>query len=363
MSRRAAIAAAERRTCVVAFALTLCVCGVASPGAAVEPARIAADTNRPPVGAATQVHAVTVVGMTVADVTRSTAFFRNVLGFVKTSDVEVSGSEYDHLWGVSGVRARVVRLRLGREELELTQYRHPTGRRFPADSRSNDRWFQHIAIVVRDMDAAYARVRRHVRAISSGPQILPQSNVAAAGIAAFYFRDPDGHALELIHFPPRKGDPRWQEPGDGLFLGIDHTAIGVRSTATSLTFYRDLLGLRIAGESRNVGTEQEQLTGVPDAMVRITGLRAPAGPGIELLEYEAPGDGRDLPSPARSNDLVHWQATLTITDVTHAASALRDAGFAVLSPDVVTMPQARLGFSRALLVRDPDGHVLQLVEP
>jgi hypothetical protein len=85
------------------------------------------------------------------------------------------------------------------------------------------------------MDAAYARVRRHVRAISSRPQILPKSNVAAAGIAAFYFRDPDGHALELIYFPPGKGDPRWQEPGERLFLGLDHAAIGVRSTAASLT--------------------------------------------------------------------------------------------------------------------------------
>jgi catechol 2,3-dioxygenase-like lactoylglutathione lyase family enzyme len=301
--------------------------------------------------------------MTVSDVTRSTAFFRDVLGFVKTSDVEVSGPEYDRLWGVPGVRARVVRLRLGHEDVELTQYRTPTGRRFPADSRSNDRWFQHVAIVVRDMDAAYARERRHVRAISSRPQILPKSNVAAAGIAAFYFRDPDGHALELIHFPPGKGDPRWQEPGESLFLGIDHTAIGVRSTATSLAFYRNVLGFRIAGESRNVGAEQERLTGVPGATVRITGLRAPAGPGIELLEYEAPGDGRDLPAPARSNDLVHWHATLTVTDVTRAASALRDGGFAVLSPDVVAIPQARLGFSRALLVCDPDDHVLQLVEP
>jgi len=38
---------------------------------------------------------------------------------------------------------RVVRLRLGEEFIELTEYLAPKGRPFPVDSRSNDRWFQH----------------------------------------------------------------------------------------------------------------------------------------------------------------------------------------------------------------------------
>ena len=212
------------------------------------------------------------------------------------------------------------------------------------------------------MDAAYARVRPHVRAISSAPQVLPKSNRAAAGIAAFYFRDPDGRALELIHFPAGKGDPRWQKAGGRPFLGIDHTAIGVRSTAASLAFYRDLLGLRIGGESRNVGREQAQLTGVRGADVRITGLRAPAAvPGIELLEYAAPRDGRELSPEARTNDVAHWHATVTIDDAAAAAAALRGAGYTLVSGDVVTLSPGPLGFTHALLVRDPDGHALQLV--
>jgi len=47
--------------------------------------------------------------------------------------------------------------------------------------RSNDRWFQHIAIVVSDMRCAYERLRdAHVEQISSGPQRLPDWNVNAA---------------------------------------------------------------------------------------------------------------------------------------------------------------------------------------
>ena len=50
---------------------------------------------------------------------------------------------------------RVVRMKLGDEFIELTEYLAPRGRAFPIDSRSNDRWFQHVAIIVSDMDKAY----------------------------------------------------------------------------------------------------------------------------------------------------------------------------------------------------------------
>src|SRR5262245_55764760 len=62
---------------------------------------------------------VAAVGMTVADMDRSIEFYTNVLSFEKVSDVEVWGTEYEHLQGIFGLRMRVVRLRLGSEALEL----------------------------------------------------------------------------------------------------------------------------------------------------------------------------------------------------------------------------------------------------
>ncbi len=100
------------------------------------------------------VQAVEAVGMTVADMDRSLEFYTRVLGFEKVSDVEVWGSEYEQLQGVFGLRMRVVRLRLGGEFLELSEYLAPKGRPIPVDSRSNDRWFQHVAIIFSDMDRA-----------------------------------------------------------------------------------------------------------------------------------------------------------------------------------------------------------------
>jgi catechol 2,3-dioxygenase-like lactoylglutathione lyase family enzyme len=198
-----------------------------------------------------------------------------------------------------------------------------------------------------------------VRHASSGPQRLPDWNPAAGGIEAFYFRDPDGHFLELIRFPEGKGDPRWQERSGRLFLGIDHTAIAVRDTEASLAFYRDLLGLRVAGESENHGPEQERLNAVFGARLRITGLAAARGPGVELLEYLAPGAGRARPADARASDLLHWQTDLVVRDATAAERALFAAGTELDSPGAVALQ----GLGRALVAADPDGHRVRLIQP
>src|SRR5437899_12974205 len=227
--------------------------------------------------------AVESIGMTVSDMDRSVEFY-SALTFQKVSDIEVSGEQYEHLEGVFGARMRIVRMQLGNEYVDLTQYLAPPGRPIPADSRSNDLWFQHIAIVVREMDQAFEKLRAvKVQFVSTGPQTLPASIPAAAGIKAFYFLDPDQTNLKIIYFPPGKGDPRWQEKTEKLFLGVDHTAIGISNTEVGLKFYLDLIGLRKVGESENFGTEQEHLNQVFGAHLRITGMRGDSGPGVELL--------------------------------------------------------------------------------
>ena len=165
---------------------------------------------------------------------------------------------------------------------------------------------------------------------SSCPTWTPRWNYAAAGIRALYFRDPDGHFLELIQFPSEKGEPKWQERDGRLFLGVDHTAIGVRDARASLHFYRDALGLTVIGESLNYGGEQELLSRVPGARVKIISLRGAKGPGIELLCYERPGTADAFGSDPAENDLLHWRI--------HLRADRFDAG----------------------VRRDPDGHALSL---
>lgn len=304
---------------------------------------------------------VATIGFTVSDMNRSLDFYTQVLSFVKTSDTEIEGRAFELLSGVFGARARIVRLALGEEEIELIEYRAPRGRPIPTDIRANDRSFQHVAIIVRDISQAYATLRSHgVIHASTGPQRLPDWNRNAGGIEAFYFRDPDGHFLEILHFPDGKGRSKWHRPGQNLFLGIDHTAIVVDNTDVSLAFYRDALGLSIAGESENYDTEQEHLNNVFGARLRITALRASAGPGIELLEYLAPRDGRAAPDDLRANDIAHWQTTLVVESMEPLLPLARAHRVALVSPTPVDV-SASLGFSQAALARDPDGHGLRFV--
>ena len=309
-----------------------------------------------------KITAVGTIGMTVSDMDRSVDFYSRVLSFEKVSDAEVLGSEYEHLQGVFGLRMRVVRMKLGDEAIELSEYLAPMGRPFPIDTKSNDHWFQHIAIVVSDMDKAYERLREFkVQHASTGPQTLPPSIKAAAGIRAFYFRDPDGHYLEVIWFPVDKGDPKWKKPTDMLFLGIDHTAIVVGNTGESLKFYRDQLGMRVAGESENFGTEQEHLNNVFGARLHITGLRAASGPGIEFLEYLTPRDGRLTPADLKSNDIAHWQTSLATADASKLEQQLRNGKATFVSTGAVSTDR-KLGFEKGLLIQDPDGHTMRVVE-
>lgn len=305
------------------------------------------------------------VGLTVSDLDRSLEFYTKVLTFEKISESETHGDSTEHLTGIFGARVRTARLRLGDEFLELTEFMTPRGRPAPVDARSNDRWFQHVAIIVSDMDRAYERLREFkVQHASPAPQRLPDWNRNAGGIRAFYFRDPDGHPLEVLQFPAGKGNPKWQQDADGrLFLGIDHTAIVITDTTESLKFYRDLLGMQIAGESENYGPEQERLNNVFGARLRITAVRAASGPGIEFLEYLTPRDGRPYPADERVNDLVHWQTRLVSKSAAEAAADLTKARSTFVSAGVVELPAANGSNRKSFIVRDPDGHAVEIVEP
>lgn len=304
------------------------------------------------------------VAITVSDMTRSLDFYTNVLPFKKISDEEVYGEPYEKLENLFGLRMRIVKLKLGEEEIELVDYLTAGGRSIPDDARSNDLIFQHIAIVVSNMDKAYLELRKHnIVHVSTGPQTLPASIPEAAGVKAFYFQDPDKHNLELIFFPKGKGQEKWQHANGEIFLGIDHTAFGVSNTENSLKFYHDLLGIERKGDSHNKGIEQEHLNNVEGASLHITGLRTTVGPGLEFLQYLIPGAGKPYPSDTRSDDTWQWQTTL----ITDNAAALHDkikaSGiYQLVSKSLVELTAKDGRHNKAFIVRDGDGHAMLIME-
>ncbi|MEO6229077.1 MAG: VOC family protein [Ferruginibacter sp.] len=306
-----------------------------------------------------QVKKVAAIGITVKDMDRSVYFYTGVLGFTKISDNEYEGEQYEKLQHIFGLHIRVVRLKLGDEIIELTDYLTGGGRSIPEDAKSNDLIFQHIAIVVSNMDKAFEILKKnHVEYVSTSPQTLPLSNKAAAGIRAFYFHDVDNHNLELIYFPKGKGNVKWQIPANKIFLGIDHTAIGISNTESSLMFYQNILGIERKGESWNMGTEQAHLNFVEDASLHITGLHAADGPGIEFLQYLKPGPGKVFPADTQSDDIWHWQTTLLVDDATGLYNQLKAKGYQLVSRELVNIKQDNGKKLTAFIVRDNDGHAV-----
>jgi catechol 2,3-dioxygenase-like lactoylglutathione lyase family enzyme len=239
-------------------------------------------------------------GLVTPDAARLSRFYQAALGFRLLGAERRSESDLARSMRSDG-GAQSITIGLGREIVELVQFDQP-GRPYPDGASASDLCFQHFAIVVTDIALAYQRlcsVSGWAAISIDGPQRLPLSS---GGVAAFKFRDPDGHPLELLAFPDGKSPSHWQaRPKNHLALGIDHSAISVVDSTRSIAFY-EALGLRVAARSLNSGCEQERLDAVSHPLVEVTAL-APcrATPHVELLCYRsAPHQGKvDL----RCNDV------------------------------------------------------------
>ena len=262
--------------------------------------------------------------LTVADLLRSERFYVDALGFAPLQR-ETLDPPSTTLLGAGKVRQAA--LRRGGQTLMLMAFDEP-GAPYPADATACDQVFQHFALPVTDMAAAYARLQPFLAPTIStaGPQHLPQRS---GGATAYKFRDPDGHPLELIQF------------ADGHIGGIDHSAIAVADADRSIAFYRDRLGLRMAARQTNKGVEQDRLDGLTSVAVEVVALEPEtATPHLELLAYQEPTGrpGRLL----RPNDIAATRLVLEVSE---------------LPVDAASRPDG----SRAMLCHDPDHHALMLV--
>jgi catechol 2,3-dioxygenase-like lactoylglutathione lyase family enzyme len=313
-----------------------------------------------PVQSSVRAQRIQAIGLTVTDIDRSINFYTKALNFEVSSDITAEEESADPSEEASHSSIRVVTLKLGDERIRLMQYLDKQGKLIPQDSQSNDRWFQHLAIVVSDMDCAYSHLQFFpIEPISTAPQTIPPGNKEAADIQAFKFRDPDRHPLELIWFPPTKGQEKWHQKSDRLFLGIDHTAITITNTEQSLQFYLDDLGMQVDGGSFNWRETQARMDGVPNAKVRISALRlAQQGVGIELLDYIEPANGRPIPSDLNPYDIAYMQIELIVNQVNNQFHHSRIQ----YTPQDSNQAEDSLFLNHpGYRIKDPTGHALLLI--
>jgi len=295
------------------------------------------------------------IAVSVANMEAAQTFYVEALGF-RTVGLETrAGQAFAALTGVDDARASAVTMRLGDQTLELVQFTDP-GRAYPEPRAANDPWFQHFAIAVSDMDRAFTGlVRLGAQPISDGgPQRLPPST---GDVVAYKFRDPDGHPLELSHAPKS----HWagaSSATDRSTLGIDHSALAVADLEASIHFYTFGLGLHLGDPSLNQGPEQARLDGLDAPVVDIATLTtAQSGPHLELLSYRQP-KSRAAPRTFSINDIAATRVVMHTQNLDRTVDRALAAGATRVSQTVVATLKGP-----SLLIRDPDGHLLELVEP
>ena len=116
----------------------------------------------------------------------------------------------------------------------------------------------------------------------------------------------------------------------------------------------------MAGEKHELLPEQERLNNVFGARLHINALRAATGPGVEFLGYLSPRNGRPAVG-IEGGDLAHWETTMTSAHADAAFTELQQSGALFVSPSVATLPDDPR-FMKAILIRDPDGHAVKVVQ-
>jgi len=140
-------------------------------------------------------------GLTVSDLDRSIAFYRDLLGFELVTQWDSAQPYLRTIVGFPEAELRIALLRLpggtagaSGHHVELLEYKAPRGAR--GDPRTCNPGNAHIAFMVEDLDQAYAELRaKGVRFKSAPVEITHGRN---RGGKAVYFLDPDDITLEFI---------------------------------------------------------------------------------------------------------------------------------------------------------------------
>jgi catechol 2,3-dioxygenase-like lactoylglutathione lyase family enzyme len=137
-------------------------------------------------------------GITVSDLDRSAAFYRDVMGFPVTDKIHLGGELAEQVTGVAGAEIDIVFVTAPGHRIELLHYVRP-GHGGPSPLRACDPGCFHLCFMVDDID----RVVEAVRAAGFEPvgPIATVKDGPRPGLRAIYTRDPDGVLLEFMQEP------------------------------------------------------------------------------------------------------------------------------------------------------------------
>ena len=145
---------------------------------------------------------------------------------------------------------------------------------------------------------------------------------------------------------------------------IAHVGVTVSDIDRSIAFYRDVLGLDFKGEMTMEGKETDLLFGRKNSKARVAYLNGSDHimcPPLELIQFteqDIKGDEADLFKTSIS------EICFATDDIWKAYHELKEKGVEFLSePQEFDSTAYGFGKSIAVYLRDPDGIIMELIQP
>jgi catechol 2,3-dioxygenase-like lactoylglutathione lyase family enzyme len=138
-------------------------------------------------------------GITVADIERSLAFWRDVLGFELSHRAHQKGELAEQITGVPGAEILIAVVKAPGHKIELLEYRAPADRKKTNGLRPCDLGHVHIALTVENLDDLLQTIAASGWKAAGEPQTL--SVGPNAGKRVIYVRDPGGTTIEFMQAP------------------------------------------------------------------------------------------------------------------------------------------------------------------
>jgi catechol 2,3-dioxygenase-like lactoylglutathione lyase family enzyme len=146
-----------------------------------------------------EVTATAHTGVTVSNIDRSIAFYRDVLGFEVTDKISCRGEFFERVTGVPKAEIIVAYVKAPGHTLELLQYTSP-GDGIRSTARPCDPGALHLAFRVRNIEAVIAAVRQ--AGVTPVNPVIPEvAEGPGKGGKAIYTKDPDGVVIEFMEDP------------------------------------------------------------------------------------------------------------------------------------------------------------------
>ena len=296
----------------------------------------------------------------VGDLDKAIAFYRDGLGL----DVQGTPSNADanpalrNMFGLPDAQirwsiGRPPAMRTGVEIVEINNAKSA-----PVERRVQDSGAFTLLVLVRDVDAAFAKVKQ-----VGAPVVTLGGTPVAVGAGktrGVVVKDPDGHFVELAQLDPL---PDTIAPDTANVIGV-RVRLTVDDAEKAMHLYHDVLGMPAVDE-RGVFKSSDAvmaMLGMNGGQYRVNSVQAPnTGLRIELIDFKGV-DRRTV--RARIQDPGSTRIQLQVRDVDAAISALAGAGGTVVSAGgaTVELPGRGGATTKVAIVRDPNNLFLVLLQ-